>query len=232
MTPEDPGEDHSGQLHEVFGVLVNEGGAVEFKQGGDILVKGRDKHHLVSALASASTLGVLDPLKQGDIRFTAGKGVNRIWGWSDSYGSGENPITVVDEPLFAEDGHLNDGAFEDMDKQIGDYLDKATGSATTTDQHLRGSILAANGAEITVTDTGDGWLDIRGDVVAGVKNGSGATSNTFVSKGGELNNGQRANTMTGTVTRAAVTLALTNEKSTLVGNVYERIAWVRRRPYS
>lgn len=220
VTPEDPGEDHSGQLHEVFGVLVNEGGAVEFKKGGDVLVKGRDKHHLVSALASASTLGVLDPLKQGDIVFTAGAGVNRIWGWSDNYEGA--PITVGDAPLFKDDGHLNDGAFKDMDKQIGDYLDKATGSATTTDQNLRGSILAANGAEITVKDTGDGWLDIRGDVVAGVKNGSGATSNTFVSKGGELNNGQRANTMTGTVTRAAVKLALTNEKSTLVGNVYER----------
>ena len=220
VTPEDPGEEHSGQLHEVFGVLVNEGGAVEFKKGGDVLVKGRDKHHLVSALASASTLGVLDPLKQGDIVFTAGAGVNRIWGWSDNYEG--TPITVGDAPLFKDDGHLNDGAFKEMDKQIGDYLDKATGSATTTDQNLRGSILAANGAEITVKDTGDGWLDIRGDVVAGVKNGSGATSNTFVSKGGELNNGQRANTMTGTVTRAAVKLALTNEKSTLVGNVYER----------
>lgn len=220
VTPKVPGEDHSGQLHEVFGVLVNEGGAVEFKKGGDVLVKGRDKHHLVSALASASTLGVLDPLKQGDIVFTAGARVNRIWGWSDNYEG--TPITVGDAPLFKDDGHLNDGAFKDMDKQIGDYLDKATGSATTTDQNLRGSILAANGAEITVKDTGDGWLDIRGDVVAGVKNGSGATSNTFVSKGGELNNGQRANTMTGTVTRAAVKLALTNEKSTLVGNVYER----------
>lgn len=224
VTPEDPGEDHSGQLHEVFGVLVNEGGAVEFQQGGDILVKGRDKHHLVSALASASTLGVLDPLKQGDIRFTAREGVNRIWGWSDNYEGA--PITVGDAdgdaPLFKDDGHLNDSAFTDMQGQIEDYLEEATGGATTTDQNLRGSILAANGAEITVTDTGDGWLDIRGDVVAGVKNGSGATSNTFVSKGGELNNGQRANTMTGTVTRAAVTLALTNEKSTLVGNVYER----------
>ena len=219
VTPEDPGEDHSGQLHEVFGVLVNEGGAVEFQQGGDILVKGRDKHHLVSALASASTLGVLDPLKQGDIRFTAREGVNRIWGWSDDYEGA--PITVGNAQLF-KDGHLNDDAFENMDTKIEEYLEKATGSATTTDQNLRGSILAANGAEITVTDTSDGWLDIRGDVVAGVKNGSGATSNTFVSKGGELNNGQRANTMTGTVTRAAVTLALTNEKSTLVGNVYER----------
>lgn len=219
VTPEDPGEDHSGQLHEVFGVLVNEGGAVEFQQGGDILVKGRDKHHLVSALASASTLGVLDPLKQGDIRFTAREGVNRIWGWSDDYEGA--PITVGNAQLF-KDGHLNDDAFENMDTKIEEYLEKATGSATTTDQHLRGSILAANGAEITVKDTGDGWLDIRGDVVAGVKNGSGATSNTFVSKGGELNNKKRANTMTGTVTRAAVKLALTNEKSTLVGNVYER----------
>lgn len=231
VTPEKGAENHDGRLHEVFGVFVNEGGRVDFQMGGDILVKGRDKHHVVSALTAAATLGILDPLKQqGRIYFRAGEDVNRIWGWSDNYEG--DPITVgkenkEDKKLFNEDGRLNDSAFADMQGQIEDYLEEATGGATTTDQHLRGSILAANGAEVYVTDepaegTPAGWLDIRGDVISGVKNGSNATSNTFVAVDGKLNDGSHANTMGGTVTRATVTLVLTQEKSTLVGNVYER----------
>lgn len=219
-------EKHNGRLHEVFGVFTNEGGAVEFKQGGDILVKGRDKHHIVSALTSASTLGILDPLKSGKITFSAGEGVNRIWGWSDSY-DGDTPITVGNgEQLFGEDQKLNDKAFSNMKGQIEDYLTEATGSGeiATEEQHLRGSILAANGADITVTDNpeSNGWLDIRGDVVAAVKNGNGAGSNTFVAQGKDLNDGVHANSMVGTVTRATVNLTLSHENSTLVGNVYER----------
>lgn len=222
-TEEDPYfEQHNGRLHEVFGVFTNEGGAVEFKQGGDVLVKGRDKHHLVNALTSASTLGILDPLKSGEIKFTAGTGPNRIWGWSDSY-DGDTPITVGNgEQLFGEDQKLNDKAFVDMKGQIEDYLKEATGTETTTEQHLRGSILAANGSDITVQDTADGWLDIRGDVVAAVKNGDGAGSNTFVAPGEDLSDGVHANLMAGTVTRATVNLTLSHQNSTLVGNVYER----------
>lgn len=231
VTPEKGAENHDGRLHEVFGVFVNEGGRVDFQMGGDILVKGRDKHHVVSALTAAATLGILDPLKQqGRIYFRAGEDVNRIWGWSDNYEG--DPITVgkenkEDKKLFNEGGRLNDSAFAGMQGQIEDYLEEATGGATTTDQHLRGSILAANGAEVYVTDepaegTPAGWLDIRGDVISGVKNGSNATSNTFVAVDGKLYDGSHANTMGGTVTRATVTLVLTQEKSTLVGNVYER----------
>lgn len=219
-------ENHRGRLHEVFGVFTNEGGNVVFKQGGDVLVKGRDKHHLVSALTSASTLGILDPLKLGKISFTAGADVNRIWGWSDSY-DGDTPITVGNGVDLFEDqgngqGKLNDDAFKDLDQQIDDYLDKATGTGTTTPQHLRGSILAANGSVITVQDTADGWLDIRGDVVAAVKNGDGAGSNTFISQNGDPANDYHPNYMNGTVTRATVNLTLSHENSTLVGNVYER----------
>lgn len=220
------GENTDGRLNEVFGVFVNEGGAVEFKQGGDVLVKGRDAHHIVSALTSASTLGILDPLKSGEIKFTAGTGLNRIWGWSDSY-DGDTPITVGNGVDLFEDqgnsqGKLNDDAFKDLDQQINDYLDKATSTGTTTPQHLRGSILAANGSDITVQDSAGGWLDIRGDVVAAVKNGEDAGSNTFVSKDGGLGSDTHANYMTGTVTRATVNLTLSHENSTLVGNVYER----------
>lgn len=231
-------EEHLGRLHEVFGVLTNEGGNVIFEQGGDILVKGRDKHHIVSALTSASTLGILDPLKSGKITFTAGGGVNRIWGWSDNY-DGSAPVTVgsghslnnpeaepQEKPLFGENGYLDDTAFEDMRGQIEDYLEIATGGneIVKADQHLRGSILAANDSVITVTDSPDknGWLDIRGDVVAAVKNGDGAGSNTFISQNGDPGNDYHPNYMNGTVTRATVNLTLSHENSTLVGNVYER----------
>ena len=123
---------------------------------------------------------------------------------------------------FNNQGKLNDNAFVEMKGQIEDYLKKATGTGTTTEQHLRGSILAANGSDITVQDTADGWLDIRGDVVAAVKNGDGAGSNTFVAQDEDLSDGVHANSMAGTVTRATVNLTLSHEKSTLVGNVYER----------
>ena len=220
------GENTDGRLNEVFGVFVNEGGAVEFHEGGDVLVKGRDAHHIVSALTSASTLGILDPLKSGEITFTARKDVNRIWGWSDAY-QGDTPVTVgnVDpqtgkpDNLFNDAGELNGAAFENMNQQIEDYLEAATDLA---DQHLRGSILAANGSDITVKDTADGWLDIRGDVVAAVKNGDGSGSNTFVASDHVLNDGTHANHMSGTVTRATVNLTLSHQNSTLVGNVYER----------
>lgn len=223
-----------GRLNEVFGVFTNEGGTVDFQKGGDILVKGRDNHHLVSALTSASTLGILDPLKSGKITFKAGTGVNRIWGWSDNYNYEDGaPVTVGYDPetgaqkeLFGQDGVLDDAAFENMKGQIEDYLEIATGGndIVSTDQHLRGSILAANDSVISITDNieNNGWLDIRGDVIAAVKNGEDAGSNTFVSQTGSSTSETHANYMNGTVTRATVNLTLSHENSTLVGNVYER----------
>ncbi len=92
-------------LNEAFGVFANEGGSVVFHDGADILVKGRDNHRLVSAIAAASSLGVLDPLKQGEITVATDKSNNtatRIWSWSDSY-DGEKPFIVGgDKSLFEE----------------------------------------------------------------------------------------------------------------------------------
>lgn len=113
-----------------------------------------------------------------------------------------------------------------MKGQIEDYLEIATGGndIVSTDQHLRGSILAANDSVISITDNieNNGWLDIRGDVIAAVKNGEDAGSNTFVSQTGSSTSETHANYMNGTVTRATVNLTLSHENSTLVGNVYER----------
>lgn len=223
-----PMENEPEQLHEVFGVFSNEGGTIDFQSGGDIVVKGRNNHHLVSAIAAASTLGVLDPLKEGTVNFTAGgDGVNRIWGWSDSLAPSDADSTLIvggDKLLFADEGAqpVNKDFLENLEGDFKEYLTEATGGQTTTSQTLRTAVIAANGSTVSITDDPEsgasGWLDIRGDVVSGVLNGDGSKSNTFkptVTTADEKS-------IVGTVTRSDVTISLTNAGSTLVGNVYER----------
>lgn len=222
-----PMENEPQQLHEVFGVFSNEGGTIDFQSGGDIVVKGRNNHHLVSAIAAASTLGVLDPLKEGKVKFKAGDGVNRIWGWSDSFAPSDADSTLIvggDKLLFADEGAqpVNKDFLENLEGDFKEYLTEATGGQTTTSQTLRTAVIAANGATVSITDDPEsgasGWLDIRGDVVSGVLNGDGSKSNTFkptVTTADEKS-------IVGTVTRSDVTISLTNAGSTLVGNVYER----------
>ena len=59
------------EYNEVFGVFNNEGATTNFLNGANIVVKGHNKDGIVAALASASTLGVLDPYKQGTISVKA-----------------------------------------------------------------------------------------------------------------------------------------------------------------
>lgn len=229
-----PMENEPEQLHEVFGVFSNEGGTIDFQAGGDIVVKGRNNHHLVSAIAAASTLGVLDPLKEGTVKFRAGNGVNRIWGWSDSFAASDDDSTLIvggGTELFEEvDGAkpVNKQFFDDLGKWFGKYLTDATGGQTTTSQTLRTAVIAANGATVEISDGASGWLDIRGDVVSGVLNGAGSKSNTFERDTGTIETASAGDTtdsvdpIVGTVTRSDVTISLTNAGSTLVGNVYER----------
>lgn len=101
-TQANAGSTEPALLNEAFGVFANEGGSVVFHDGADILVKGRDNHRLVSAIAAASSLGVLDPLKQGEITVATDKSNNtatRIWSWSDNY-SGKSPYVVKEFPVF------------------------------------------------------------------------------------------------------------------------------------
>ena len=229
-----PMENEPEQLHEVFGVFSNEGGTIDFQSGGDIVVKGRNNHHLVSAIAAASTLGVLDPLKEGKVKFKAGDGVNRIWGWSDSFAASDDDSTLIvggGTELFEEvDGAkpVNKQFFDDLGKWFGKYLTDATGGQTTTSQTLRTAVIAANGATVEISDGASGWLDIRGDVVSGVLNGAGSKSNTFERDTGTIETASAGDEtdsedpIVGTVTRSDVTISLTNARSTLVGNVYER----------
>mgnify|MGYP000529836257 CR=1 FL=1 len=212
----------SDLLNEVFGVFSNEGGSIALKSGGDIVVKGRDKHHLVSAIASASTLGILDPFKQGKIDIQAGNDgkVNRIWAWSDNYDA-DSPITVTgNNELFNDEGKLSSDIFSNLAKQFEDYLQKAT---ELENQTLRSSVIAANGSTVTISDEGkSGYFDIRGDVISGVKNGDDAQSNTIVNSEKKKPADGKNYSVAGTVTRSNVTINLTNSRSTLVGNVYER----------
>ena len=211
----------SDLLNEVFGVFSNEGGSIALKSGGDIVVKGRDKHHLVSAIASASTLGILDPFKQGKIDIQAGNDgkVNRIWAWSDNYNA-DTPITVTGNNELFDEGKLSSGIFSNLADQFEDYLQKAT---KLENQTLRSSVIAANGSTVTISDEGkSGYFDIRGDVISGVKNGDDAQSNTIVNDENQAPASGKNYSVAGTVTRSNVTINLTNSRSTLVGNVYER----------
>lgn len=230
-----PMENEPQQLHEVFGVFSNEGGTIDFQSGGDIVVKGRNNHHLVSAIAAASTLGVLDPLKEGKVKFKAGDGVNRIWGWSDSFAPSDADSTLIvgdDDSLFVKGGEgaqpVNKDFLENLKEKFDKYLSDATGGQTTTSQTLRTAVIAANGATVEISDGASGWLDIRGDVVSGVLNGAGSKSNTFERDKGTIETASAGDTtdsvdpIVGTVTRSDVTISLTNAGSTLVGNVYER----------
>lgn len=222
-----PSSGEPNKTHEVFGVFSNEGGSVVFKNGGDIIAKGRDNHHLVSAIAVASTYGVLDPLKLGTVTVQATSGLNRIWGWSDNFTSaetseGDNTYKVVNNDSLFDDqnGTLNQDIFEDLDTNYENYLSNARIGTTT--QTLRSAVIAANGAEVTLTDTDGGYFDIRGDIVSGLKNGEDAESNTFNKSGASEGGVDVVKDMSGTVTRASVTINLSNPNSTLVGNVYER----------
>lgn len=226
-TQANAGSTEPALLNEAFGVFANEGGSVVFHDGADILVKGRDNHRLVSAIAAASSLGVLDPLKQGEITVATDKSNNtatRIWSWSDNY-SGKSPYVVEDAEsgLFDSAGKLSGDFFKNLDENLEAYLDQATSKESDgRDQHLRTAVISAHGSTVTLTDEDrQGYFDIRGDIISGIKNGERSNSNTL-GKGASGNAGSGFNNAADTVARSYVDVILTNPESTLVGNVYER----------
>ena len=227
ITKANAGSTEPTLLNEAFGVFANEGGSVVFQDGADILVKGRDNHRLVSAIAAASSLGVLDPLKQGEITVATDKSNNtatRIWSWSDNY-SGKSPYVVEDAEsgLFDSAGKLSVDFFKNLDENLEAYLDQATSKESDgRDQHLRTAVISAHGSTVTLTDEDrQGYFDIRGDIISGIKNGERSNSNTL-GKGASGNAGSGFNNAADTVARSYVDVILTNPESTLVGNVYER----------
>lgn len=90
--------------NEVFAVFNNEGGTTSFENGANIIVKGKEEDGIVSAIASASSLGILDPLKQGRIEVNAShdsSSITRIWGLSDNDNDEENFVKVFNENINA-----------------------------------------------------------------------------------------------------------------------------------
>ena len=188
-------------------------------------MKGRDNHRLVSAIAAASSLGVLDPLKQGVITVATDKSIDRatrIWSWSDSYNFDKPFVVGADKQLLEEgDAGLSEDFFAGFDDALEDYLKDAT-SQDDNVQHLRTAVISAHGSTVILTDEGrDGYFDIRGDIISGIKSGGRANTNTL-GNGASGNAESEFNNAANKVARSYVDVILSNANSTLVGNVYER----------
>lgn len=189
---------------EVFGVYNNAGGSTVFEQGADILVSGRQSDTLISALTSASSLGVLDPLKQGSISVQASseQKVSRIWGFA------QDDDKVID-PYSA----ANKDAYTLQSQDLQAY----TSALQRADVSLRTAAFAAHGSEISLSDRKDGgWLDIRGDLVAGTRNRQNTAGGIGMSYSNTFEH------HAGAVVRAQIDVSLENASSVLYGNVYER----------
>ncbi|WP_303961158.1 autotransporter outer membrane beta-barrel domain-containing protein [Succinatimonas hippei] len=214
--PEDP------RYNEVFGVFNNEGGTTVFENGADIVVKGYNDDGIVSALASASTLGILDPNKQGKIEVTASDDnkVSRIWGVSID---GEN--TDITTPFDSSEGNRLQNqdilSHEDVTQAWNTYI---SNKANMQNGNLRFAALSMHGSEISISDEDkSGYFDIRGDIMAGMLNGDGTKSNTFHNLDTvPANDFWQKSDLSGTVQHAEVNLTLENSQSKLYGNLYER----------
>ena len=174
-----------------FGIFLNEGGtlSIESREGSsstsNLILIGSQGSTQIAAVNLSARAGIMDPLKQGTFTFTAGGGQkNRIWSFSSDLIAGE-PITPG--------GNEADAGKHEM--------------------HLRDALQSFHGANASVADTAASWLDIRGDVLAGVKNES---PDIFAPANSNLSKMQRV------VNFASASITLENEKSRLFGNIYER----------
>lgn len=214
--PEDP------RYNEVFGVFNNEGGTTIFENGADIVVKGYNDDGIVSALASASTLGILDPNKQGKIEVTASDDnkVSRIWGVSID-GENNNITTPFDS---SEENRLQDQDILSHGEVTQKWNSYITDKTNMQNGNLRFAALSMHGSEISISDKDkSGYFDIRGDIMAGMLNGNGTKSNTFHNNDTvPANDFWQNSDLSGTVQHAEINLTLENNQSKLYGNLYER----------
>ena len=206
----------------VFGLYHNEGGTTEFENGADIVVKAFDNNKTISAVSSSASLGIFDFLKQGTITINASQDdrVSRIWGLSVD--QNENILFVKEDETVTKNSKEastpNYVGDDDWQARWDTYIDQLNNSNNI---NLENAILSLHGSAISVTDEGkSGYFDIRGDIVASSLNSSDAGSNT-VKKFNSYENGKWIN-IGGTVNQSTVEITLTNEKSVLYGNIYER----------
>lgn len=208
------------EYNEVFGVFNNEGATTNFLNGANIVVKGHNKDGIVAALASASTLGVLDPYKQGTISVKASEDntVSRIWALSvayDSENADASPFSDTEEYIQDQDILSSQDVKNEWNKYINNTENMEGGK-------LRFAALSMHGSNIEISDENrSGYFDIRGDVMAGMLNGEGTKSNTFMNNT-EENASYEGSQLSGTVQHASITINLTNAQSKLYGNIYER----------
>lgn len=197
------------EQNEVFGVLNNEGGTTVFNNGSDIIVKGSSTDKIVSAITASATKGILDPLKQGTIIVNSSNNKNvttRIWGLAEIRDS-NNLLTPFTDENF-DNFNIN--------SDYKNYLDKIN---TSNNIELRTALLSAHGSSIKIDDSNGGNIDIRGDIISGMLNGSGANSNTVGHNAEKTKNGAN---LKGTVVRSSIDINLSNSSSVLYGNIYER----------
>ncbi len=207
----------------VFGLYHNEGGTTEFENGADIVVKAFDNNKTISAVSSSASLGIFDFLKQGTITINASQDdrVSRIWGLSVDQNDKNILFVKEDETVTKNSEEASTPNYvgdDDWQARWDTYIDQLNNSNNI---NLENAILSLHGSAISVTDEGkSGYFDIRGDIVASSLNSSDAGSNT-VKKFDSVGNDKWIN-IKGTVNQSTVEITLTNEKSVLYGNIYER----------
>ena len=174
-----------------YGIFVNEGGAVNIRGGqSNIVLIGSEGSTAISAVNVSARAGILDVMKQGKVNLTASEGMSRLWSFSSDIIDGA-PLSPMPGQTAEDAGKHN--------------------------LMMRDAVQAFHGAQVVIEDeAGKGSLDIRGDILAGIKNES---QRLFVE--GDLFNSHVGN-FNGAVNNASAAIKLSNTDSTLFGNIYER----------
>ena len=176
-----------------YGIFVNEGGTVNIRGGqSNIVLIGSEGSTAISAVNVSARAGILDVMKQGKFNLTASEGMSRLWSFSSD---------IIDNAPLSP---MPDQTAEDADKHR---------------LMMRDAVQAFHGAHVVIEDVAEkGSLDIRGDILAGIKNES---ASLWSSDTNEVINSHVGN-FRGDVNNASAAITLSNASSTLFGNIYER----------
>ena len=157
-----------------YGIFVNEGGTVNIRGGqSNIVLIGSEGSTAISAVNVSARAGILDVMKQGKFNLMASEGMSRLWSFSSD---------IIDNAPLSP---MPDQTAEDADKHR---------------LMMRDAVQTFHGAHVVIEDVAEkGSLDIRGDILAGIKNESysffsrGDVSNSHVGNfKGAVNNASAA----------------------------------------
>ena len=176
-----------------YGIFINEGGTVNIRGGqSNIVLIGSEGSTAISAVNVSARAGILDVMKQGKFNLTASEGMSRLWSFSSD---------IIDNAPLSP---MPDQTAEDADKHR---------------LMMRDAVQAFHGAHVVIEDVAvKGSLDIRGDILAGIKNESKLL---WDPKPYEVFN-SHVGSFKGAVNNASAAITLSNASSTLFGNIYER----------